>query len=143
MNFRPETSRLLADLQAFSGGRLTRSDDLGRLLELGRDSGGGVPFDELVFLAKFLSRIHGIMQRIGPDAQGYDKLLGEFNTNLARTRVLLQDLLAEAPPGVRSHFQSTYLDMSRGSLENYLALLSDLGWYKNWKLDHPGDNDRQ
>ena len=70
MPLRPETSRLLADLQIFSGSRLTKVDDLGTLLELGRDSGSAQALDELIFLAKFLTRVHGIMQRIGPDVTG-------------------------------------------------------------------------
>lgn len=136
MPLRPETSRLLADLQIFSGSRLTKVDDLGTLLELGRDSGSAQALDELIFLAKFLTRVHGIMQRIGPDVTGYSKLLTEFNDKLEESAGLLRDLLAAAPGDVRNHFILTYLAKTQEGLRNYLALLYDLSWYKNWKLDH-------
>ena len=139
MHLRPETSLLLAELQSFSGGRLTRVNDLGTLLELGQDGEPSRIRGELVFLAKFISRIHGIMQRIGPGGNGYDKLLGEFNEKLESCGVLLRDLLAGAPADDRAHFVSTYLAATPESLGNYLALLYDLSWYKNWELDHQQD----
>ncbi len=87
----PSTVELLAALGAFSSGRLTRPDDLGLLFESA--ARGGVPeeFDELSFQAKFVHRTFGIMQRLGKDGQGYDRLQGEFQAALERCGALARE----------------------------------------------------
>jgi hypothetical protein len=136
MHIQPETARLLANLQSFSGKKLTRPEDLGVLLELGSGAEAGKTLEELAFLAKFLSRTYGILQRIGKDATGYDRLLGEFNATMTKAFALTQDLLTSAPLDVRTRFASTYLNMTQEGLQSFLALLYDLSWYKNWRIDH-------
>ncbi len=138
MQLRPETSKLLAELQTLSGDRLTRVNDLGVLLDLGTGPPAAAALQELSFLAKFLSRTYGIMKRIGPGGNGYGTLLSEFNDNLRKVTARVQELLAAAPPGMREHFRTTYFAMTPEAMENFLALLYDLSWYKNWLLDHRG-----
>ena len=135
MQFRPETLKLLADLGALSGNRLTRMTDLGVLIDLGTAPAAQGTLKELSFLAKFLSRTYGIMKRIGTGGNGYGTLLTEFNENLRKASALAQELLAAAPPDVRMRFQSTYFSLTPDAMENLLALLYDLSWYKNWLLD--------
>ncbi len=133
---RPETVRLLAELKTISGDRLSRSDDLGILLDLGASSPAERTLKELGFLAKFLSRTHAIMARIGTSGDGYETLEKEFHENLTKASSLAQELLRHAPADVAGRFRTTYFSMTPDSISNLLSLLRDLSWYKNWLLDH-------
>lgn len=129
------TEEFLRMLQRFSGGKLTRTQDLGTLIELGRREGMDNILSELSFVAKFLSRTHGLMARIGREGEGYDKLAQEFGSGMERARVLVEALVAAAPDVVRQHFHATYLSMTQPGVQNLMALYYDLSWYKNWLID--------
>ena len=108
---------------------------MGTLLELGTSPGGKDLLGNLSFLAKFVHKTHGIMRRIGRDAEGYDKLAREFTENLEKATGLVTMLLRDAPDDVRDRFGSVYLVMAPAGLDNLLALFHDLSWYKNWLID--------
>jgi hypothetical protein len=131
-------SHLLEQIESAAGGKLTRRDDLALLLALSKGENGRQTLEDLSFHAKAARRIHGIMERIGRDGEGYDKLEKEFALRLDRTTTLLSDLLRGAPADVAGRLQKDYLGMTPGSLQNLLALMYDLSWYKNWMIDRRG-----
>ena len=135
MGLQPSTIELLSRLDAFSANRLSRRDDLGILIELAAQSGKTATLDDLSFQGKFVSKCHGIMSRIGPEGNGYDKLAAELATNLDKAKILLISLLESSTSEVRRHFEMTYLSMTPNAFRNLLALFYDLSWYKNWHLD--------
>jgi hypothetical protein len=137
MDLSPPTSSLLASLEAFSGHALTRAADLGMLLELAHRSGHREAFDELSFLAKFLSRIFRMMKRVGNTGTGYDTLSAEFGESLHTVTEMIRQQLHSAPKEEEVRWSREYLARTPEAMENLLALCSDLSWYKNWKLDHP------
>jgi hypothetical protein len=128
-------SHLLEQIESAAGGKLTRRDDLALLLALGDRENGRQILEDLSFHAKAAHRVHGIMQRIGKDGEGYGKLEEEFALRLDRTTHLLSDLLRGAPADVAGRMTTDYLGMTHGSLQNLLALMYDLSWYKNWMID--------
>ena len=137
MQLSKPTVNLLASLDAFSGRKLTRRDDLGALLELAAIHNRHDLLNELSFLAKFVSKTHGIMQRIGVHGEGYDKISGEFTAAIKNSIALVNSILANAPAEERQRFASRYLALTPASLQDLLALFYDLSWYKNWMIDHP------
>jgi hypothetical protein len=137
MRLSDSTQSFLAVLDTFSGNKLTRREDLGVLIELATLHRHDKELDELSFLAKFLSNVYAIMKKIGPGAQGYDKLVAQFQDNLPRAGALTLNLVEKSPQDVRDRFNSTYLAMTQDGMNNLLALLYDLSWYKNWCIDHP------
>jgi hypothetical protein len=136
MQLSTQTAALLNELDALSRHRLTHRDDLGLLLELAARHKTTGLLDSLSFLAKFVSRTYGILQRIGEETEGYDKLERELGENLEKGKSLLRSLLQAAPSHVRGHFETTYLTMHPLALEQLLALYYDLSWYKNWLIDN-------
>jgi hypothetical protein len=116
MDNSPSTASLLALLEQFSGRKLRRQD--------------------LSFHAKFVSNVYRILKRIGPGANGFDKLSQEFNAGIEKVSALIRVLITHATPSLQERFQSTYLTLSPDTLENLLALCYDLSWYKNWLLEH-------
>ena len=139
MPFDPSTSALLDTLDSFSGGKLTRRNDLGTLLHLAELHHQRELLQNLSFLAKFVSKTYGIMERIGSDGQGYDALATEFTSNLEKARSQAQRLIGFGSSDLRKKFDTTYFAMTPEALNNFLALLYDLSWYKNWQIDHPGE----
>ena len=136
MTLSTTTTALLVTLDSASRGQLKRRGDLGILLDLGADPARAVALDDLAFRAKFLTRTFGIMQRIGREGNGYDRLESEFAVSMDVAR----RPRAYAPrrrPGrcPRPHDRRAYLAMTPDGLGNLLALLGDLMWYKNWLLD--------
>lgn len=132
------TTSLLAHLDALSGGKLTRKEDIGVLMEVASRAGVFSLLEKLSFRAKFVHRTYGIMKRIGPDANGYDKLDREFRENLDLTRTLLLEVLEHGPADERARFDETYLAVTPAAVQSLLALAYDLGWYKNMLLDRHG-----
>ncbi len=133
--FSPSTLDLLAALGAFSSGRLTRPDDRGLLYESAERGGEQAEFDELSFQAKFVHKTYGILQRLGKDGQGYDRMEGEFRAALERCGTLARRVLSGAPPAVQEQFAARYLALTPAALQDFLALCYDLSWYKNWHID--------
>lgn len=131
------TEEFLHRLSAFSGNTLSRPDDLALLIDIAATHDKAATLDELSFLAKFLHKTYGIMKRIGREAQGYDRLSTEFAASMERARELLEGLLSLAPPERRQEADRQYLAMTPESLQNLLSLFHDLGWLKNWQIDHP------
>jgi hypothetical protein len=137
MQISPSVASLLAHLDAFSGHRLRVRDDLAVVLELGATEGNRTVLADVCFRAKFLTKTFGIMQRIGPRGEGYERLASEFAHTLEESRAMLQTLLAGAPVADRERFAAAYLALTPEAFGSTLALLHDLAWYKNWLLDNP------
>lgn len=137
-----ETSLLLLELDRLSAGRLKRRKDLGLLLELGAGPGRRGTLDDLSFSAKFLVRARGMMQRLGPGAEGYDRLSAEFGSHMEKAAAHCRRLLDGAPEGVRRDFADTYLSLTGAGVNNFLELCHDLGWYKNMLIDAGRDTRR-
>lgn len=137
MDISETTRSLVARIEQFSGNKLTRVEDFRTLVEVAAGAGRMRDLDHLCFLAKFLVKTRGIMQRIGPSGEGFDTLSGQFSKSLAEAVQLLRELLSGSSPPVEHHFTATYLGLDQTSLQNLMNLLHDLSWYKNWQIDNP------
>ena len=124
------------ELDRYSGGILSRKDDLRFLLELAIVNHEEEGFDRLAFLSKFVAKSRKIMERIGPNGEGYDRISGELSAALGEMEILLKQLTAFADTPERLRFSQTYLAQTPDSLRDLFSLIDDLCWYKNWKIDN-------
>lgn len=136
MTLSQNTKSLLAEITAASGNTLKRAMDLGTLIELSEKHGMQETMDDLAFSSKFISKSFDVMQRIGKEGNGYDKLAGEFAAQIKRSQELLNGLLTRADAMTAAHFRSHYLEMNTLTMTNLLQLFHDLSWYKNYLIDH-------
>jgi hypothetical protein len=125
---------ILAQLDTLSGGRLQRRTDLAMLLDATPGERRAL-LDDLSFQAKFAVRARTIMERIGRDGEGYDRLSEELGAAVTRMRDLLAGILGGMGEKDRTAFSSRYLEMTPGGLAELFVLCADLGWYKNWLND--------
>lgn len=135
MVIRPDTVRLLDELDALSGRRLRRREDFAVVLDAGMSPSQHEALADLAFSAKFLTRAQEMLRRIGRDGEGYDRLAAEFSAHLEKAGGLLRAVLGAAPAPARSDLEARYLSMTPASVENLLGLCADLRWYKNWLID--------
>ena len=136
MHINERTRVFVAELSRYSGGALVRGEDLALLIELAQAHSKVKNFERLAFLAKFAAKSRKIMERIGTSGEGYDKLAAELTVSVGEICRLLAHLTDFGTEVERSHFAQTYLAKTPNALENLFSLLSDLGWYKNWTIDH-------
>ena len=120
------TTTFVEELGRYSGNRLKRPAELAMLLEITRSRDVQSVFDRLVFLAKFTVKSRKIMERIGPGAEGYDKLSAELSPSLAEICSLLAVLLDSEPDKNGIQFKQNYLSNTPVALGNLFDLLSDL-----------------
>jgi hypothetical protein len=122
-------------LESFSGGKLTRHRDMATLIGLAQRSHRDDLLADLSFHAKFVTGTSRTLQRIGPEGTGAAALSTEMQNGLENVKTLASTLLQDGTEAERSKFDETYFRLTPESLQDLLALCSDLGWYKNWLLD--------
>lgn len=110
--------------------------DLGVLLEIADLHSQQQLLDDLAFSAKFIVKSFDLMQRIGKDGNGYEKIAGEFSAQISKSQSLLKKMLEPADALTKAHFGGNYLEMNTLTLENLMQLFHDLSWYKNYRIDH-------
>jgi hypothetical protein len=136
MQLSSTTLALLETLDTVSGRKLSRQEDLGTLIELAAMNQQQSELNDLSFLAKFVSKTYGIMERIGRGAEGYDKLTQQFTENMEKGKTLLRVLIGTGSADVKHQFESTYFAMTPSALQALLELFYSLSWYKNWQIDN-------
>jgi len=135
MAVRPETLDFIRELERSSNHKLFFPNDVGHLIEAAREHRKMEAFEEAIFLAKFVTKSAGVMKRIGPDGDGYDKLSSELQAGIQKASLLLRKI-SESCPDTVSQLQSTmFFVMSHEALERLMRLFADLTLVKNWVLD--------
>jgi hypothetical protein len=129
------TKTLLSEINKASGNSLKRSLDLGALLQIAEEQQQIEKLDDLAFSAKFITKSFDVMQRIGKDGNGYEKLSEEFSSQIKKSLEILRQILEKTDAMTRSHFSGTYLEMNTLTMQNLMQLYHDLSWYKNFQID--------
>lgn len=135
MALHAETDQFIRDLERFSNRKLSYPVDVGHFLEAARQSQKTSVFEEAIFLSKFVTRSLAVMQRIGTDGEGYDKLSSEFQVNLQKTASLLKILWEGTPDEVKRNQENLFFSLTEDSLDRFVKLVADLALVKNWVLD--------
>ena len=135
MAVRPQTLDFIRELERSSNQKLFFPNDVGYLLEDARLHQKMEVFEEAIFLAKFITKSAGVMKRIGPDGDGYNKLSSDVQTAIQKASSLLK-MISESCPDNVGHLQPTmFFAMSHEALERLMRLFADLTLVKNWVLD--------
>ncbi len=135
MTLTQSTKTLLSAVNDASGKTLKRSLDLGVLLQIAEEHSMQELLDDLAFSSKFIGKSFELMQRIGKDGNGYEKLSAEFTTQISKSQSVLKQLLESSDAVTRVHFAGNYLEMNTLTMQNLMQLYHDLHWYKNYQLD--------
>ena len=132
---RTETTQFLADLQSSAGRQLHYPREVGQLVDLAHERHLEQVFRDAIFQAKFAVKSKEIMARIGTGGEGFDKLSAEFRNSVEKASALLRTIVKESPDELKQHFVGDFFGLDQGSFANFVRLLEDLGWVKNWEVD--------
>jgi restriction endonuclease len=135
MNLSQHTKTLLSTINGASGKTLKRSLDLGALIEIAEQHSMHDELNDLAFSSKFIAKSFDLMQRIGKDGNGYEKLSQEFSSQIQKAQELIKQFLNRADALTKAHFAGNYLEMNTLTMQNLMQLFHDLGWYKNYQID--------
>jgi len=134
-SLRPETVKFLEELGTYAKKELQHANILGMLIDHARQADRWPAMEEISFYAKFITKAHDLMFRIGRDGEGYDKISAEFEKSATTVQSRLKELVSSMPQDRRTNFEETFLNLDQGSLTRLMGLLNDLAWVKNWMVD--------
>jgi hypothetical protein len=123
------------DLQTYSNSKLLFPAELELFLREVNARRMGQPLMDAAFHAKFVVKTQEVMKRIGPDADGFDKLAAEFQASVEQATSLLKTIAKEFDEEDKKKFAQTFFPMDSESFANLMKLFSDLAWVKNWEND--------
>jgi hypothetical protein len=135
MPVRPQTLDFIRELEHSSHHKLSFPNDVGELIDAARRHQSMEILEEAIFLAKFITKSVGVMKRIGPDGDGYDKLASEVQAGIQKASTLLKTLSDRCPVDVAQIQFTEFFAMNHAALERLMKLFADLALVKNWVLD--------
>ena len=130
-----DTGRFLEDVERFAGRKLSFRTEVEQLVQASAHHGLEQTFEEIVFYAKFITNAAAVLKRSGTSGEETAKLMAEWNESLQKLTSLLTSILVHVPEEIRRRFTSRFLSLDQQSMGEYLSLLHDLSWIKNYWLD--------
>ena len=135
MELQGTTKRFIEDLQRQYGRTLSFPEEVGFLVDQTSEEDLGQLFRDAIFHAKFATKTKEVMNRIGADGEGFDKLSVEFQTSIEKASTLLKTIVKESPEEIKQHFVRDFFNLDQASFAQFMKLLEDLSWVKNWEVD--------
>ena len=127
---RQEIESFLDDVEDFAGRKFSCRNDIAMLLGCSR--GREEAFDEVTFYAKFISRALAVLKR--PGGEDISRLEAEFSEKMGKTSALIRTLLDGSPVEAGQKFTGRFLAPSPESMKQFLDLLYELSWIKNYEI---------
>ncbi len=131
----PDAKAFLDSVERFAGRPLSHRREIETLLSIAKNRSMREVFNDIVFMAKFITNASSVLRRQGGDSAETGKLAQELRESLEKSSALLRTLIKEEPQEVKSSFTSRYLTLTPEAMTSFLALLSDLAWVKNYTID--------
>jgi len=135
MSVQPQTLEFIRELERSSNHKLFFPTEIGHLLDAARQDQKMKAFEDAIFLGKFITKSTGIMKRIGPDGDGYNKLSSEVQAGIQKASALLKSISESCPDDVAKRQSTMFFAMSHETLERLMRLFADLALVKDWVLD--------
>jgi hypothetical protein len=123
----------IRQLQVYTGHTLSYPNELSSILAVTFKEGKSRLFEDLIFLAKFIVKTQEVMNRIGPKADGFEKMASEFQLSVKHAIELLRLMIESSDQ--KNDFEAKYFSFKTDSFTRLMKLFSDLSWIKNWQID--------
>jgi hypothetical protein len=135
MNIRPDIEEFISQLEVYTKRKLNYPVEIGELLQIVKQTGLVSEFEGLIFQAKFLVGTQEILKRIGPGADGFEKLSTEFQSSVKKSIDFLNMLVERASSDVARKLTDMFIVQETESFNRLMKLFSDLSWIKRWHVD--------
>jgi len=135
MTIRPETDRLLEDVERLAERKFRHRSEVAWLVELASARQKQAVMEEIVFLSKFVTKADEVLRREGGSSEQTAKLSNEFEQNVKKISILLRSLVADSANEERTTFGNQFLSLTHEGMRNLLSLMKELSWFKNYAID--------
>ena len=110
-------------------------EEIGLLISAAEERKLQSSFDELAFLAKFITNARLILLRDNVDVSVTARLAEEFRAKLGNSVGIITNLADNLSAEKRAVFSDKFLNPSAENLEHLFKLIEELSWFKNYSLD--------
>ena len=136
-----KTKKFVAEVTAYSGGKIQNEEDLFRIVKMIYRSGNDNKLEELCFSAKYIQGLLRIIRKTDREFEKdyFEKVKKEYTQNVITIKKHLEDILEFGSEFIQEIFKEKYLEMTQASLKNLNLLIEDLSWvklYLNYKKRH-------
>lgn len=126
MTFSDDTNNVLDYLEGSSTEGLRKRNDVGFMLEMAIEREAHGVVNDLAFHGAHFYSLYTMLRRNASSADGYAVLEREFHAGAEKLRELIAGLLVGAEEEQVERFNSTYYQLTQGSLRNLVDLSHDL-----------------
>ncbi len=125
----------------FSGGKLREKDAFEFLLSVAIENNLMDLIDEIAFHSKFLWRTFSFLKS-GRKFEEVDegiyrgRIVAQINETVEKVRSLILRIIDAGSEEGRRNFAEKFLGVETKSFENFINLVHDFYWLKNWKIDN-------
>ncbi len=135
------SSEIIDALNKFSGGKLKERNVLELLIRVAIENDMMDLIDEVAFHSKFLWRLFSFLQsgrKINEvDEEIYkSRIFRQIMESSEKIRDMLFKIVDKTSQQERETFTDKFLKMDAQSFENFMNLVHDFYWLKNWKIDN-------
>jgi len=128
------TESFLADAERFAERRFRHRLELGLLIDALDSKELTKNFEELIFYAKFLTHAGGILARKGLAEEETSQMAKEYAATMQRALGLLEGIRGRLKEDDRRTFDLV-IGMTHDHMKQFMSLMNELSWIKNYLLD--------
>lgn len=121
---------MVKNVENFAQRKLQYFEHLSRLVDSANQNDNRAKFDELIFLAKFVTNSWNILDRVGGDSQETAKIRMEFTDNLQKAQAIINNLTEDDL--MFSHFREI---TTPEALQRFRAFIHELSWVQNYYIE--------
>lgn len=131
---------IIEAVDKFSGRRLKEKKAIEFLLSVAIEKGLLNLIEDIAFHSKFLWRLLSFVKSGRKfdeiDEESYkSRVTEQVNESVEKIRSLIFEILEKCSDVERKDFSDKFLKIDSASFENFLNLVHDFYWFKNWQID--------
>ena len=126
------TTNLTEEINAFSGYKLKRKDDLKTLLDISFANDKLELLEDVSFTAKYITGLQRVLKKgsMNPEISNLDQIKLDYTNNIQKSVEQLKEIVNLSDIKVKKHFEEIYFQLSHAALSSLTELLEDLEWTK-------------
>jgi hypothetical protein len=123
---------LAEEINAFSGYKLKRKDDLKTLLDITFKNDKPELLEDISFTAKYIMGLQRVIKKgsMNPEISNLEQIKLDYTNNIQKSVELLKEIVNLSDIKVKNHFEEIYFQLSHSRLSSLTELLEDLEWTK-------------
>jgi hypothetical protein len=140
LKHKPETLLFITAVEKHADRKFRFHEEIAILVDLSSEISRREIFNELIFLAKFITNASSVLRRMGADSSDTAKLSAEFQKNLEKSVLLIGRIIEGTPNEIANMFKARFLPLKKESMDELIALINELSRIKNYELDTEKQN---